>query len=207
MNDISMDKKTKGQKTQELIIEKSLLLFGKNGFSNTSMQMIANECQFSQGAVMQHFPSKMRLLEAVRKYVTRSNNQFVDSKILPTDDGLTALKKHIEANLSWALKHRSEALIIYLTYETGIYDDEYSEVAAGAARLGTERILRYILAAQREKLIELKMAPMLYAEMIHEYTLGMVLRNLNIQDSTKATLEMGNKINLFLCQIFNLDIE
>ncbi|RYZ70603.1 MAG: TetR/AcrR family transcriptional regulator [Proteobacteria bacterium] len=137
--------KTKGQRTQEHIIEMALKLYGKHGFANTSMQMIANECELSQGAVMQHFTSKARLLEAVRKQVTASNHRFVDSKILPTDDSLAAIRKHILYNLDWALRYPAEANVIILTYETAIHDEESRDVSSGAIRLGTERLYRFVL--------------------------------------------------------------
>jgi AcrR family transcriptional regulator len=185
-------KKTKGQKTQEEIIQAALKLFGKHGFANTSMQMIADACDLSQGAVMQHFKSKLRLLEAVRSWVSQSNHQYVDGKLLPTDHGLAALRKHLLGNLEWALKNRAQVSIIYLTYESGIYDADQKNAAAGAARLGSERILRFLYSAQREKLLADDLNVELAAETIQEYLLGFVLRALNqpqIGASVPAQLE------------------
>jgi AcrR family transcriptional regulator len=194
----SADTKTKGQKTQEKIIAKALELYGRHGFANTSMQMIANACDLSQGAVMQHFPSKDRLLEACRKTVTASNHGYVDARIQATDDSLQALRKHMLYNLEWAIKHPAEADVIALTYETAIHDPDYREIAAGAVRLGTERIYRYLLAAQREKLVKASVDAETTAQVIHEYLVGLVLRTISSTQASRLTKPMEQKIDLFL---------
>jgi len=195
------EKKSKGEITQERIIHAALKLYGQNGFSQTSMQMIANECELSQGAVMQHFKSKQRLFEAVRKYVTISNHQFVDSLIQPIDDGFVSLKKHILGNLGWALKNRAQVSIVYITYEAGICDEEKMSVSLATARLGTERILRYLYSAQREKLIQVSGPIEQIAEIIHEYLLGMVLRTLNFTMSQKIPVKVEERVEFFLSQL------
>jgi AcrR family transcriptional regulator len=199
-------KKTKGQKTQDIIIEKALELFGTNGFANTSMQMIAKSCDLSQGAVMQHFRSKKGLLEGIRKYVNRSNHEYVDSRILPTDDGVVSIIKHLENNLEWALKNRAEANIIYLVYETGIYDSEYREIATTSARFATDRIYRYILSAQREKLISISEDPEFYAELIHEYILGMIFRTISRSEAGRRTQPMSQRIEFFVRNLLHADL-
>ncbi|RYZ92643.1 MAG: TetR family transcriptional regulator [Proteobacteria bacterium] len=194
--------KTKGQRTQEHIIEMALKLYGKHGFANTSMQMIANECELSQGAVMQHFTSKARLLEAVRKQVTASNHRFVDSKILPTDDSLAAIRKHILYNLDWALRYPAEANVIILTYETAIHDGESRGVSSGAIRLGTERLYRFVLAAQREKLADSKLDPELTAEILHTYLCGLIVRTMAQERPAKLSKKLESNVAAFIASMF-----
>ncbi len=189
---------TKGQKTQLKIIEAALLLYGEHGVNQTSMQMIADACDLSQGAVMQHFKSKARLFEAVRSHVSASNHQFIDKKILPTDDALVALKKHMLGNFEWALKNRPHANIIYLTYEGGIYDENQRSAAQSAARLGGERILRYLYSAQREQLIPALANLEERSVMLQEYLLGMVLRGLNEVTSNKLPSSAATKLDLMI---------
>lgn len=196
-----IDSLSKGQKTQQKVIEAALKLYGEHGVNQTSIQMIADACELSQGAVMQHFKSKARLFEAVRSHVSTSNHQFIDKKISPMDDALLALHKHMLGNLEWALKHRAQANIIYLTYEGGIYDDNQRSAAQAAARLGSERILRYLYSAQREKLIP--QLPQLEerAAMLQEYLLGLVLRALNEVTGTKPQANASAKIDLILTSL------
>lgn len=195
------DNLTKGQKTQKLIIEAALKLYGEFGFNQTSIQMIANACELSQGAVMQHFKSKIRLFEGVRAFVSRSNHDFVDGKIFPTDDALESLRKHMLGNLEWALKYRSQASMIYLTYESGIYNPEQNLTAQGAARLGTERIHRFLLSAQRERLVPSGGPIETQARILQEYLLGMILRVLNEVQGAKIPKEIVDRVDLCIQSI------
>lgn len=43
---------------QEEIIESAIKLFAENGFTNTSIQEIVNDCGISKGAFYNYFPSK-----------------------------------------------------------------------------------------------------------------------------------------------------
>lgn len=189
---------TKGQRTQLLIIEKALLLLKKLGFANTSMQMIATECGLSQGAVMQHFKSKHRLLEAIRGHVSQSNHKFVDSKIDPTEDGLKALRRHMLLNLEWALRHRAEASIVIMTYEAGIYDEAQREVANSAARLGTERIIRYLYSAKREGLLRPGLDLEILGDNAQSFLLGLILKALSRIETTKIPAQTEKQIKQFL---------
>lgn len=196
--------KTKGQRTQEKILEQALKLFGKNGFANTSMQMIAKACDLSQGAVMQHFSSKDRLLEAVRRRVTASNHDFVDGKIEITDDSYTSLRKHLIGNLDWAIRHPAEADVIVLTYETAFHDADYREIANGAVRLGTERIYRYILGAQRERQVSAKIDAEESAAIIHTFLVGIVVRTIATSRPARLSKPMEAQIDLFLEKILGV---
>lgn len=198
MNSSSDESLSKGQKTQLKIIEAALKLYGEIGVNQTSMQMIADACELSQGAIMQHFKSKTRLFEAVRSHVSASNHQFIDKRILPTDDGLAALKKHMLGNYEWALKNRAHANIVYLTYEGGIYDETQRSAAQSAARLGGERILRYLYSAQREKLIPTLDNLEERSIMLQEYLLGMILRGLNEVISHKLPTSAATKLELMI---------
>lgn len=192
------ERKTKGQRTQERIVQEALNLFGENGFEKTSMQMIADACDLSQGAVMQHFSSKARLLEAVRRSVSNSNHEFVDSQIAVTDDSYTALRKHILGNLDWALRNPAEANVIVLVYEQSFHDEDQKQTSAGAIRLGTERIFRYVLSSQREHLIDKKLDAELAAETLHTYLVGLILRTVASTKLTKINKATEEKIDFFL---------
>lgn len=191
---------TKGQKTQLLIIDKALKLYGQFGFANTSMQMIAEECSLSQGAVMQHFKSRERLFESVRMSVSKSNHDFVDKKMKITLNGLESLKVHMMSNIEWALKFRSHALIIYAVYESAIYDKDKKLTASSAARLGAERILRYIYAAQREKLVREDIQVEEASEILQEYLLGITLKSLGDPQVSALNSSIERKIEKVIQQ-------
>lgn len=61
------------------IIEESIKLFAKKGFSSTSVQEIANECGISKGAFYLHFKSKdALLLEMFNHYFQRMQQKIDD---------------------------------------------------------------------------------------------------------------------------------
>ncbi|MFQ3545250.1 helix-turn-helix domain-containing protein [Halobacillus rhizosphaerae] len=60
------------------IIEHSIKLFAKKGFSSTSVQEIANECSISKGAFYLHFKSKDALLLEIFNYYSRRIQQKTD---------------------------------------------------------------------------------------------------------------------------------
>lgn len=62
-------RKVKAMKQKEkVIIETAIKLFAKKGYSSTSVQEIAKECQMSKGAFYIYFKSKEALLLSVLHY-------------------------------------------------------------------------------------------------------------------------------------------
>ncbi|ARI75939.1 TetR/AcrR family transcriptional regulator [Halobacillus mangrovi] len=60
------------------IIEQSIKLFAKKGFSSTSVQEIANECGMSKGAFYLHFKSKDALLLEIFNYYYERIQKKID---------------------------------------------------------------------------------------------------------------------------------
>jgi AcrR family transcriptional regulator len=170
---------TKGQQTKIRIIESAMDLFAQNGFARTSIQNIADACGLSQSAVLQHFGTKENLLNEMRLSVSQSNHSWVDGQIKVTDDALTALTKHMFENINWAYHHRRQAQIIVLNYYFGCYDPNYLAINKNVVQVGTERILKYILAGQREGLFHSTGSTEQVAEMLHEYLLGAFVRSIS----------------------------
>lgn len=189
---------SKGERTRELILKNTLKLVGEKGFANASIQMVADRSRISQGAVMQHFPSKARLFEAVRKYVTRHNHQYVDSKVSPLDSGVEALVKHMKANIEWALRNRAEANVWLLVYEAGFRDPEYRSICRDAVRYGEERIRRFILAAQRESEVPKALNSIHAAAAAQEYILGLATKILATSTSKKMSKAQVARLETFV---------
>ncbi|MGP4076177.1 TetR/AcrR family transcriptional regulator [Halobacillus sp. K22] len=61
------------------IIEQSIKLFAKKGFSSTSVQEIANECGISKGAFYLHFKSKDALLLEIFNYYFQNIQKKTDA--------------------------------------------------------------------------------------------------------------------------------
>jgi TetR/AcrR family acrAB operon transcriptional repressor len=60
--------KEEAEKTRLKIIDAALTLFSRNGYSNTTLAMIATEAGYSRGPIYWHFTSKDDLYQAVLSY-------------------------------------------------------------------------------------------------------------------------------------------
>ena len=60
--------KEEAEKTRLKIIEAALTLFSRNGYSNTTLAMIATEAGYSRGPIYWHFKNKDDLYQAVLSY-------------------------------------------------------------------------------------------------------------------------------------------
>ncbi len=72
-----MNKKVKGLKTKNKILDKALICFSNSGFDNTSINQICNEAGVSKGAFYYHFESKQHLfLELISKWLKKVDNRL-----------------------------------------------------------------------------------------------------------------------------------
>ncbi|MEI4791457.1 TetR/AcrR family transcriptional regulator [Bacillus sp. FJAT-53060] len=63
---------------KEKIIKASIQLFAKKGFSSTTIQEIADECEISKGAFYLHFKSKEQLFNRAFEYYIDTSMQSID---------------------------------------------------------------------------------------------------------------------------------
>ncbi|CDQ18703.1 TetR/AcrR family transcriptional regulator [Halobacillus karajensis] len=88
------------------IIEQSIKLFAKKGFSSTSVQEIANACGISKGAFYLHFKSKDALLfDIFNYYYQRIQVRIGEIQQLDADDR-TKFKKQLEVTFEELKNHR-----------------------------------------------------------------------------------------------------
>jgi len=82
------------------IIEQAIKLFARKGFSSTSVQEIARECNISKGAFYLHFKSKDELLYELFEYywrrMQRRVNEVSSEPLEPSDKFAQQLKITIE---------------------------------------------------------------------------------------------------------------
>ncbi len=187
---------TKGQQTKLRIMNGALTLFSKNGFNQVTLKEIAKETKTSHPLILKHFGSKEELLFAVRKLVTFSNYHWVDSKVKETMSGLEALHLHCYENINWGFHNPEKAKIILLTYYYSSLDGLNIEMGSGAMKAGIARMHKYILQSQREGLISADIKSQWLAEMIHEYCVGLFIKMLATEDTSKDRLPRRYKSQL-----------
>lgn len=176
-----MTKAYKGEETREKILSEAINLFSTQGFDQVSLKMIGDNIGISQSAVAQHFGTKRNIIFRVREVVTRSNQGFVDSKINPYDKAAKQLTDYGFANLEWGFKNRKLAQIIVLTYYFSFMDKEFQDAQTNAVKLATDRVEKYVLSYFREKSIEDFKKTREIANSIHQYVLGLFVREIASQ--------------------------
>ncbi len=191
-------KKSKGELTRLRILESALYLFNKEGFSDVTLQDIAKKSKTSHPLILKHFGSKQELLRAVRKYVSLSNHSWVDSKIQPQMNGYEALITHCFENINWAFHNPAEAKIILLSYYYNTVDQDNKKTGTSAIRLGTERIHKYVLQAEREGVLKPDFSSTFVSEMCSEVTIGLFTKMLTNREDQQKKLPGSYKKKLTL---------
>lgn len=181
-----MTKAYKGEETREKILLEAIDLFSTQGFDQVSLKMIGDNIGISQSAVAQHFGSKRNIIFRVREVVTRSNQGFVDSKINAYDSADKQLVDYGFANLDWGFKNRKLAQIIVLTYYFSFMDKEFQKAQSNAVKIATDRVEKYVISYFREHSVKDLKTTREVANSIHQYVLGLFIRELAWQHKMPA---------------------
>lgn len=93
---------------QETILEKSLILFAKNGYNETSMQDIAEGVGIKPASLYNHITSKKDILLWIcQKVSSRLRNQLLELKNMEGDP-INRFERFIEFHIVNSMEHRYE---------------------------------------------------------------------------------------------------
>ena len=166
----------KGERTRLSIIETAIRLAAKHGFAETSFQMIADELDLSQSAVMYHFSSKNDLFGELVQTIVRHNHETVEELLDINDDAGRRLLKYCVGNVLWAQRYRSrDAQILILLYYMACHVKAFASLFGQMIRNGRARLMGHLLAGGREKLFRLKTSPEAAAEVLQDALFGAML--------------------------------
>ncbi|MFN3714996.1 MAG: TetR family transcriptional regulator [Alcanivoracaceae bacterium] len=87
--------KEEAEQTRQKVIEAALKLFSRNGYSQTTLAMIAEDAGYSRGPIYWHFRNKDELYEAVLSY-SQSPLQTLVEQADQSADPLNALEAFID---------------------------------------------------------------------------------------------------------------
>jgi len=99
----------KGERTKQLILEKSKCLFAKNGYNGTTINQIAKESQISEATIYKYFKSKLDVLITCVKpdiHDVSMNENFSEYTIEQL------LKLYVNQRIKWVEKNRSQIEIL-----------------------------------------------------------------------------------------------
>ncbi len=87
--------KEDAEQTRLKIIAAALELFSKNGYSNTTLAMIADEAGFSRGPIYWHFKNKDELYQAVLGFSQEPLEQLIEQSRCMAEQPLAAIEHFI----------------------------------------------------------------------------------------------------------------
>ncbi|AXH08945.1 hypothetical protein CP960_04670 [Malaciobacter halophilus] len=114
--------------SKEEILNKAIMLFKTQGFSNTSMANIADECGLIKGSIYHHFKNKYEIgLEAL-KYIS----EYFDKNIFSIKDETLLTKEKLEKIVKktdeYFLNSTGGCLLANLATEVSNQNEEYKAV-------------------------------------------------------------------------------
>lgn len=114
--------------SKEEILNKAIMLFKTQGFSNTSMANIADECGLIKGSIYHHFKNKHEIgLEAL-KYIS----EYFDKNIFSIKDETLLTKEKLEKIVKktdeYFLNSTGGCLLANLATEVSNQNEEYKAV-------------------------------------------------------------------------------
>lgn len=115
----------KKQYIESEVIEKAMLLFWKNGYENTSMQMLEDKMGINKFSIYSSFDSKHGLfLKTLEAYKKRTKSIFDNLTI--ANNGIADIKKFFYDSVELCSKEENEkgCLITSTYYEFSKIDDE-----------------------------------------------------------------------------------
>jgi TetR/AcrR family acrAB operon transcriptional repressor len=92
--------KEEAEQTRLKIIEAALTLFSRNGYSNTTLAMIATEAGFSRGPIYWHFANKDDLYQAVLSYSQHPLEQLLSEAAAQVEQPLQAIDRFFRSWLN-----------------------------------------------------------------------------------------------------------
>lgn len=173
---------------KEEILEKSINLFRKQAYHNTSMANIASECGLIKGSLYHHFKSKDALaLEALKylhKYFNTNIFYIVYDKSLSPKKRMTLFIENLD---EYFLNTNGKCLFGSLALEVGDLNKDFKEEIQ-AYFLSWEKALIYILNEEYEEKTSIS-----YAQECISLTQG-TLMMMNLYNKNENYLNIGKKL-------------
>ncbi len=163
---------SKGQATRQKLIQITIKLLAREGFANTSFQMIADAAGLKQGALFYHFSDKDELIRASIESVVLSSREYADRTVTVTDDAMTRLRKYFSGYLTWISEEGASAQVFQLLFYMGANQPEFAALHSVIRTKAVDRLTGILHAGIRERIFSPQYPVDLCAEILHDALLG-----------------------------------
>ena len=133
---------TKGEKTNEFILDISYGLFAKKGFKQVTMKDVCDATDMSRGGLYSHFSSTSQIFEALLERMTEKDVLDFDSEISKGTSAVNILSKAF-ALLENEMKHPEDSLSTAMYEYAETVDSSLMEDLNKASEKKWSKLIRY----------------------------------------------------------------
>ncbi len=159
----------KGERSRDNILNVSLDLFSQQGFANTSVQDIANQCGISQTTVFYHYKNKKVLFEAILEKVISNNRNFFNERLNPELSAYDKLITLLISNIDWCLEYPKDAKILLMLFNFSTSDETFKSLTTETINNGRALVLKSLEDLDENNLFHSKMSLSECAIIIQQY--------------------------------------
>lgn len=167
--------KEDAEQTRLQIIKAALTLFSRDGYSHTTLAMIAREAGYSRGPIYWHFRNKDHLYQAVLAYSQSPLDSLITSAAASTDQPLKTIENFacdwLDLLVEDAWFRQSFEILLNKTELTSEMADTLKRERHLTRRI-VDTLTSLMEAAQAQKLIPSTQAPAQLALMTYTYLMG-----------------------------------
>ncbi|SEB87209.1 DNA-binding transcriptional regulator, AcrR family [Tenacibaculum sp. MAR_2009_124] len=108
---------------EDLVLEKAMLLFWRNGYETTTMQMLEQEMGINKFSIYASFGSKYGLFrESLKKY--KKTNKAIFEELKNSTNGLAAIKTFFYNSVNLRIRKEKGCLVTNTYYEFANQEDQ-----------------------------------------------------------------------------------
>lgn len=97
---------------KDQIIEKSIEILSKYGYSDFSIGVVAKELNISKGVVSYHFPQKELLLKNIVNDFYKDAAEYMEKHISIEESAINVLNLYIKSNLYFVVENKKNTLAV-----------------------------------------------------------------------------------------------
>lgn len=184
----------KGPKLKNKLVETFIHLVDNYGHEQASFQKLADACNVAQATCLYYFKNRLALYFEAIQYIVTHNQSLVNKTILPEDNAHQRLAKYGHGNIRWAYKYPAEARFVILLYYQATQEKVFSKMYSNIRQGAQNRILEYLLAAQRENPEAKSVPTQQNVSRLHESLVGLIIDHLCERKALKGALEAWDMV-------------
>ena len=166
---------TKGELTRLRIVESAMVLIGKKGFFEVTLEEIAKHSKVQRQGIINYFGGKIGLFRACVLQILSDFASEHARQSKPSNSALDQLNLQFKLNLEMAIHQKERSSLILFLYLHAPYEEELLAIYQESIINVRSRYQTMIEAGIREGLFKPQKNPELIGSLFHEIIVGMII--------------------------------